>query len=110
MSCCLNQCIEEYICMVAGSTLAFGLEFIDLDQDLDSASLTCVQSWGGTQVFQKTIGDGITKVDPNQYSVRVEPEDTSSVTAGKYNYELRIGLNSDELVLLRGILEIKAKA
>lgn len=99
---------ENYITMVRGDTLSFGLYIDGLEgQDLDSAYLTCKSNRSDdVNIFQKALGAGISKYDDGKYIVRVAPEDTKSVEAGKYFYDLEIGLNSDKFTVLHGVLEI----
>ncbi len=99
---------NKNIQMVRGDTLAFGLEFDGLDQNLDSAYFTCKQNDTETEfVFQKSLGNGIELVETNKYRVRVAPEDTANIEAGNYYYDLQIGVNGDIYTLLIGILEIQ---
>ena len=99
---------ESYITMVRGDTLSFGLSIDGLDgQDLETAFFTCKSNKSNvSNVFQKSLGNGISKLDDGEYVVRVAPEDTANVEAGKYFYDLQIGLNSDVFTILHGILEI----
>lgn len=98
---------ETNIEMVQGDTLAFGIEFEDLEQDLDSAYLTCKDSFTAvSDVFRISLGSGIEKVADQEYRVRVAPEDTQNVTAGNYYYDLRIGVNGDVFTILKGVLRI----
>lgn len=93
--------------MVRGDTLAFGMEFEDLDQDLDGAYFSCKTSFSASEyVFQKTLTNGISKVATGQYRVRIAPEDTADVDPGTYYYDLQIAANSDVFTILRGVLEI----
>ena len=98
---------DEIISMVRGDTLAFGMEFEDLDQDLETAFFSCRQSYEGEIVFQKSLSDGISKVEDGKYRCRVAPEDTASVAAGKYYYDLEIGVNGDKFTILKGVLDIE---
>jgi hypothetical protein len=99
---------EQYITMVRGDTLSFGLYIDGLgEQDLDTAFFTCKSNKSSeVNVFQKSLGSGITKYDDEKYIVRVAPEDTKDVEAGKYFYDLQIGLNDDIFTVLHGVLEI----
>ena len=100
--------METNIAMVKGDTFSFGLEFEELEQDLDTAYLTVKESYDDdTQIFQKSIGDGITKVDTGEYTVRIAPEDTQNIEARRYYYDLQVGVNSDVFTILRGILWVK---
>lgn len=104
---------DKYITMTRGDTLSFGLEFYDEDgnaftDDLESAFFTCKKNYtDGENLFQKSLGNGITKVSDGQYAVRVAPEDTVGIESGKYFYDLQIGVNSDVFTLLKGVLEIE---
>ncbi len=107
----LNE--NKYITMTKGDTLSFGLELLDENEEaftdnLDSAYFTCKQNYtDSVNAFQKSIGDGITKADDGKYIVRVAPEDTREIKAGKYFYDLQIGVNSDIFTILKGVLEIE---
>ena len=102
-----SPCVNRYICMIQGNTLSFGVEFKGLDQDLTTATFTVKSSYGGDLIFQKSLGNGITKVETNKYRVRVAPEDTEDVAAGNYFYNFEIGVNSDKFTIIKGILEIQ---
>jgi hypothetical protein len=101
---------EKHITMVKGDTLAFGMEFEGLEQDLSSAFFTCRQGWEGAIVFQKSLGSGIEKVEDGKYRVRVAPSDTINVTPDHYVYDLEIGANGDVFTILKGILDIEHDA
>jgi len=100
--------MDNNISMVRGDTLSFGMEFEDFDQDLETAFFTCKKNYDDDEpVFQKSIGNGITKVDDGRYVVRVAPEDTKDIEAGAYYYDLEIGANSDIFTILKGVLDIE---
>ncbi len=99
--------VDTNIQMVRGDTLAFGMEIEGLGQDLASCYFTCKKSFQGENIFQKSIGNGVSKVSDGVYRVRVAPEDTADVEAGNYYYDLQIGVNSDIFTLLRGVLMIQ---
>ena len=88
----------SYITMVRGDTLSFGLSIDGLDgQDLETAFFTCKSNKSNvSNVFQKSLDDGISKANDGEYVVRVAPEDTANVEAGKYFYDLQIGIRSEE--------------
>lgn len=99
---------DENIVMVRGDTLSFGVEFYGLSQDLDSAFFTCKSNrTDAANVFQKYLGNGISKIDYGQYVVRVAPEDTKDIDAGKYYYDLEISVNNDVFTIMKGVLEIE---
>ena len=95
------------ITMVRGDTLSFGLEFEGLEQDLDTAYMSCKSSYSATSnSFQKSLGNGITKVETGKYRVRVAPADTANLTAGTYYYDLQIGVNDDIFTIMYGSLTL----
>lgn len=93
--------------MFRGDTLSFGMEIEGLNQDLDSAYFTVKANYADEPLVQKSLGDGITKVETGVYRIRVAPEDTADVAAGKYFYDFEIGANGDVFTILNGILEIE---
>ena len=104
---------DEYITMTRGDTLSFGVELLDADgnpftDELDGAFFSCKKNYTDAEnTFQKSLGDGITKIDDGQYAVRVAPEDTADLEHGKYFYDLEIEINGDVFTLLKGVLELE---
>ena len=97
--------VEKNLRMVRGDTLSFGLEFDGLEQDLDAAYFTVKKTFDGANIFQKSLGSGITKVNDGKYSVRVAPSDSSTISCGVYYYDCEITINTDVFTLLRGVIE-----
>ena len=101
---------SEYITMVKGDTLSFGLEIKDQYGnmiDVDEAYMSCKKNLTDeNEVFQKTLGDGITRQEAGKYVVRVDPEDTQDVEIGMYFYDFQIVKNGDVFTLMRGYLKI----
>jgi hypothetical protein len=83
------------------------MEIDGLEQDLETAYLTCRKSYTEPPVFQKSLGHGISKTGEGQYVFRVAPEDTEPLEPGKYHYDVQIGANGDVFTVLDGILEIR---
>lgn len=98
--------IRQNLTMYQGDTLSFGVNMQGLDQDLNTAYFTCKDK-NGTVMFQKSLGDGITKESTGVYRLRVPPEDTQSVPIGKYRYDFQIEANGDRFTILIGLLYIK---
>lgn len=96
--------------MIRGDTLSFGVEYSfddETSQDLETCYFSCKKNADDEEyAFQKSLSDGISKVNSGQYRIRIAPEDTEDLEAGNYNYDLEIGLNDDKFTLLRGILRI----
>lgn len=101
---------DQNINMVRGDTFSFGLELMQLDQDLESAFLTVRKSYDGDFSFQKSLGNGIEKVETGLYSFRIAPEDTMNLEAGHYYYDVQIGLNNDKFTVVKGDLWIQHDA
>lgn len=102
---------DKNITMIRGDTLSFGLEIYDnhaRPMDIDTAFFTCKQNFTDeVNVFQKTMNSGITKLEKGLYVVRVAPEDTENVKAGKYFYDFQVGANDDIFTIMKGVLEIE---
>lgn len=102
---------DQYITMVRGDTLSFGVEIKDQDGeylDVETAYFTCKKNLNDDDpVFQKEMDTGITRDDTGRYVVRVAPSDTADIEAGRYYYDLQVGLNGDIFTLLRGVLDIQ---
>ena len=98
---------ERYVTMTRGDTMSFGIEIEGLDQDLETAYFTCKKNHGEAPMFQKSLGNGITKQETNKYVVRIAPDDTENLQPGKYFYDLEIGANGDRFTILKGVLELE---
>lgn len=98
---------DEYIAMVRGDTLAFNMELEDFTEDLTGAYFTVMEnSLDLTPSVQKTLGDGIEKLQTGLYGVRMEPDDTKDLEVGQYWYDLVIECNGDRMTVLRGVLDL----
>lgn len=92
--------------MVAGDTVSFGFEIKGVT-NLDTAFFSCKRNYQDEYyVFQKQLGNGITAGEDGKYIVRIAPEDTESLSAGMYCYDLEVGVNNDVYTILRGDFEI----
>lgn len=96
--------IVRNIKFTRGDTYGFNME---IDAELEMAKLTCRASKEKTSklLFQKTLADGITKVD-DIYVIRIAPEDTEDLAVGSYYYDLEIGINGDIYTPLKGKLTL----
>lgn len=94
--------------LTRGDTHAFGVEIEGLDNDLTSAYFTCKKNHDDdAYIFQKSLGDGISKVSDTRYRVRIAPVDTAYLEAGNYYYDLVIHVNGDTYTLLKGVLKLE---
>ena len=98
--------------MVRGDTFRFNLEIEGLEEDLTNAYFSCKKNKDDTEyLFQKSLGDGITKTEETEtsktYEVVVAPEDTEEVDEGNYFYDLQIQVGDDIFTPLLAILKIE---
>lgn len=104
------QMENENITMIRGDTLAFNVEATYEDGNVvtvDYADFTCKKfSADNKSVFHKSLGDGIKQQD-GLLTVRVAPEDTQEVDAGRYFYDLCIGVGNDKYTIMKGVLNIE---
>lgn len=100
----------QSITMTRGDTVSFNVIVKDQDGNLvsaDTAFFTCKKLVvDDAFLFQKSIGDGITQYD-DCMAVRVAPEDTKYLDAGRYFYDLQIGVKNDVFTILKGVLDIE---
>lgn len=101
---------NENITMVRGDTLCFDVEVTDNYGEtltVDSADFTCKKNPNGEEnIFHKSLGAGIEQ-DDGLLIVRVDPNDTKEVEAGRYFYDMQIGIGTDVYTLMIGILAIE---
>ena len=100
---------DQYITLVKGDTLSFGVAIEDQNGaplDIETAFFTCKKNLTDEAVFQKSMGNGITKAGDGEYIVRVAPEDTANLEAGRYFYDFQVGLDSDVFTIMIGFLEL----
>lgn len=99
---------DENIIMIRGDTVAFGMEIDGLNEDLDFCYFTCKENYTDAEnLFQKSLGDGIEKIETGKYSIRIAPEDTKDAEAGMYFYDLTLGVNGDVFTVKNGVFCIK---
>lgn len=100
--------INKLIEMTRGDTLAFDVTISEIeDVTVESLYFSVKKKASDTDyVFQKSIGNGITKIEELKYRVRIAPEDTYNLPAGKYRYDLQLKLGSDIYTPLMGSLII----
>lgn len=98
---------DENITLVRGDTLSFGIVLYGDVQTLDSAFFTVKKDYNDTSnVFQKSIGSGISESLDGEYVVRVAPEDTIDLELGRYYYDVQVVSGQDNFTILRGILDL----
>ena len=107
--------IRKELTMIKGDTLAFNFQIQGLG-GIEPTALyfTCREKPESENFyFQSSLLAGITKIDYDDetdtatYSVRVRPDQTADITAGRYYYDLQLTANEDVLTLMRGRLNIE---
>lgn len=100
----INKTIE----LTRGDTLAFDVTISEIDGvTIESMYFSVKKKPSDTEyIFQKSIGDGITQLEELKYRVRIAPEDTYEIAAGKYAYDLQIGLGGDIYTPLMGTFKL----
>ena len=117
--------IEKDIELTRGDTLCFDVTISEIDGvTIESMYFSMKKKRDGDEyLFKKSIGDGITLIehiepvtpsDPEEepipesfkYRVRVAPEDTWKIPAGKYYHDLQVGLGADIYTPMKGKLEL----
>lgn len=102
--------MEQNIEITRGDTASFNLQFVDfagdLEHDVQDMFLTVKEDINGSVLFQKSLGNGISKVIDNVYVVRIAPEDTEDLNLGYYYYDFEVKINDDVFTLLKGVMQI----
>ncbi len=86
--------------MAAGITLYQGetkLIIVETNEDLSSAVEIEFRVDTNPQIIKTLTGSGIANVTTTQFEVTIEPEDTESVPAGPYKYQMRSTDNSGNI-------------
>ena len=99
------------ITMIRGDTLAFNVEVKDQNGNfvmITDANMTCKKRLSSDEnIFHKALGSGITQDEDGLIYVRVAPQDTKEVDAGRYFYDFNIGVGNDVYTLMIGVLSIE---
>lgn len=91
------------IILTKGDTFSFAIEFEGLDQELTNIYFSCKEETSSrVYIFQKSLNNGVTKINNSTYRVRVAPEDTKNIESGSYFYDLQISANGDVFTILKG--------
>jgi hypothetical protein len=93
--------------MIRGDTLIFTFTIENLEEDLTSCYFSCKKTIDDEYyTFQKSLEDGIEKIDTGKYKVRIAPADTREEDVGEYLYDLQIGIGEDIFTIMTGPLRI----
>lgn len=101
----VNNTNNTNIKITKGDSFSFIFEIEDLSKDLDSAFFTCKKNADDeSKLFQKSLTNGISKLEDGKYLVRVAPNDTALIERGQYPYDLQIGVDDEIYTISKGNL------
>jgi hypothetical protein len=96
------------IVLTRGNSFGFNFSIEDLTEELTSCYFSCkVVPEDEKYIFQKSLGDGIKKLDDGGYYVKIEPEDTKGIDLIKYYYDLQFTVGEDVYTPLKGRLDVR---
>lgn len=91
-----------------GDQFSFIINFKNLTQDLSTLAFGIKEDYDLPMLQEKTLEDGITKIDTTHYRVDFAPQDTYDLLAGMYIFDLRYTIGDTPKTPLSGYLIINA--
>lgn len=85
-----------------GATFSFIVTFKNLNQDVASMTFGLKEDYDKTMLIEKTLGNGITKIDTGKYKVDFSYTDIIGIEAGMYVYDLRYTIGDTPAIPLSG--------
>lgn len=90
-----------------GSTFSFIITFKNLDQDVNTMRFGVKEEYSDeTMKIEKSLGDGITKIQTGKYKVDFSTTDILSLDAGMYVYDLRYTIGDTPSIPLSGYIVV----
>lgn len=90
-----------------GSTFSFIITFKNLDQDVDTMDFGIKEEYEDeAMAIEKSLGDGITKIETGKYKVDFSTTDIMSLDAGMYVYDLRYTIGDTPSIPLSGYIVV----
>lgn len=103
----VNKVNELNIKMIKGDSLSFTFEVEELDIDIDKALFTVKNNEDDTSsLIQKSLDNGISKVDDNKYLVMLTPRDTKYLDIKTYYYDLEITIGDSVHTVIKGLFKL----
>ena len=91
-----------------GDQFSFTVTFTNLQEDLTTFELGVKKEYTDTaMLIEKSLGNGITKIDTGKYRIDFTPAETSALDPDYYVYDLRMTLGSTVYTSLYGYLMIQ---
>ena len=85
-----------------GDQFSFIVYFKNLDQDLTTLRFGLKEDYDKPMLIDKSIGDGITKIDTTHYKIDFSVTDSTAIPAGMYVYDLRYTIGDTPRTPLSG--------
>lgn len=89
-----------------GSTFSFIVTFKNLNQDVTTMDFGIKEDYGLPMLIEKSISDGITKIETGKYKVDFSTTDILSLDAGMYIYDLRYTIGDTPSIPLSGYIVV----
>lgn len=89
-----------------GSTFSFIVTFKNLNQDVTTMDFGIKEDYGLPMLIEKSIGDGIAKIETGKYKVDFSTTDILSLDAGMYIYDLRYTIGDTPSIPLSGYIVV----
>ena len=90
-----------------GATFSFIVTFKNLNQDVVTMTFGLKEDYDKDMLIEKTLGDGITKIDDNKYKVDFSYTDIITLEAGMYVYDLRYTIGDTPAIPLSGYVIVQ---
>lgn len=87
-----------------GDQFSFIVYFKNLNQDLSTIELGIKEDYTTPMLIHKSLRDGIVKNDTQHYQVNFSPQDTISLRAGLYLFDLRYTIGDTPKTPVSGYL------
>lgn len=90
-----------------GDQFSFTVTFTNLQEDLTTFELGVKKDYSGNMIIEKSLGNGITKIDTGKYRIDFTPTETKALKPDYYIYDLRMTLGTTVYTPLYGYLMIQ---
>lgn len=87
-----------------GDQFSFIVYFKNLNQNLTTIDFGLKEDYATPMLIHKSLGDGIVKNDTQHYQVNFSPQDTASIQAGLYIFDLRYTIGDTPRTPVSGYL------
>ena len=89
-----------------GDEFSFTITFKNLQEDLTTFTLGVKLDYNGEMLINKSLGNGISKIDTGKYRIDFTPAETQALSPNLYIYDLRLTLGGTVFTPLYGYLNI----